>query len=146
MTEPPLAYMLLRASRWFDRQLLGRLEQAGWPRLSPAQSVVFPHLSPEGPSTSALARRLGVTRQSAHELVSGLMSLGLVRSHHDPGAGRQRRLLLTPRGQQLAADAARILAELEEELRTGAGGGPGIDTDALRLMLSADILSTTPES
>lgn len=146
MTEPPLAYLLLRASRWFDRQLLERLERSGWPRLSPAQSLVFPHLTPEGPSTAALARRLGVTRQSAHELVNGLISLELVESRPDPGIGRQRRLLLTSRGHKLAADARGILNELEDDLRTGVAGGPGLDTDALRQMLLTETLATTPKT
>lgn len=141
-----MAYLLLRAGRWFDRQLLERLEHAGWPRLSPAQSLVFPHLPADGISTAALARRLGVTRQSAHEVVSGLTSLALVESQPSPSAGRERRLVLTVSGKKLAAEAARILAELEEELSAGAWDGPGLDTDTLRAMLTLEIFAATPEA
>lgn len=135
MSEPPLAYLLLRASRWFDRQLLDRLQERGWPRLSSAQSLVFPHLVPEGISPAALSRALGVTRQSGHELVAGLVRLGFVESREDPAAPRLRRLVLSPRGHDLARDARQILAELEEDLHAGAGVGPGVDTAALRRLL-----------
>ena len=139
MTDPPLAYLLLRASRWFDRQLLDRLEAEGWPRLSSAQSLVFPHLVREGISAAALARALGVSRQSAHELAGGLVRLDLVRSVADPASRRQRRLVLTSRGNALAADARRILADLEEELTST--GDDRVDTAALRRLLDIEVFT-----
>lgn len=134
--EQPLALLLLRASRWFDAELLERLEQAGWPRLTPAQSLVFPHLAPGGTSPAVLARALGVTRQSGHELAQGLVSLGLLASQPDPASRRSRLLVLTPRGRALAADARRILAELEQELAAGTGGAEPVDAHALRALLA----------
>lgn len=128
----PLALLLLRASRWFDAELLDRLEVAGWPRLTSAQSLVFPHLSPEGISPTALARALGVARQSGHELAQGLVALGLLESRPDPASRRSRLLVLTDRGRALAADARRILAELEQELAAGVEGADPVDTAVLR--------------
>ena len=46
--EPPLARLLLLASRWFDTRSVAELETRGWPRLSPAQSLVFAFLEEDG--------------------------------------------------------------------------------------------------
>jgi DNA-binding MarR family transcriptional regulator len=114
--EVPLALLLLRSSRWFDRHLLAGLEAAGWPRLTPAQSLVFAQLQPGGTTPAALARRLGTTRQSAHELVSGLARLGLLELTPDPARRGGRLVTLTGDGVRLTRDATRILAGLEDDL------------------------------
>ena len=116
MPRPPLALVLLRASRWFDAQLLERLEGHGWPRLTPAQSLVFAHLSKGGTSPSELARRLGSSRQAAHELVAGLKAYDLLDVVEDPARRRGRLVMLTPTGRRLADDARRVLADLEGQL------------------------------
>ena len=116
MQRPPLALVLLRASRWFDSQLLERLEQRGWPRLTPAQSLVFAHLSEDGTPPSELGRRLGTSRQAAHELVDGLVRLGLLRLVDDPARRRGRLVLLSETGRALARDALEVLAALEQPL------------------------------
>lgn len=116
MVRPPLALVLLRASRWFDAQLLARLEERGWPRLTPPQSLVFAHLSEGGTPPSELARRLGTSRQATHELVAGMARLGLLGTVEDAGRARGRLVVLTPEGRALAADARTVLADLERTL------------------------------
>lgn len=112
----PLALLLLRASRWFDQQLLDRLEENGWPRLTPAQSLLFAQLPTEGISPAALARRLGTTRQSSHELLTGLVALDLLALVPDPDRRAGRLVQLTETGRALTRDAAGILAALEQSL------------------------------
>jgi DNA-binding MarR family transcriptional regulator len=114
----PLARMLLLASRWFDRQVLTALEARGWPRLSPAQSLLFAHLGDDVISPAELARRLGNTRQTTHGLIEGLQRLDLVGVHENPRRHGRTLVCITPRGRALATDAYRILAELEERLGT----------------------------
>jgi len=116
MSRPPLALALLHASRWFDAQLLEQLEQRGWPRLGPAQSLVFAHLPGEGISPAALARRLGTSRQAAHELVAGLHRHGLLEVVADPHRRGGGLVVLTATGRALAHDAREVLAGLEEPL------------------------------
>lgn len=113
MAPLPLALLLLRASRWFDRQLLDRLQERGWPALSPAQSLVFAHLDAQGVPPSELARRLGQTRQATADLVRGLVRHDLLAIGANPRRRGGRLVLLTERGQALVADAGRLLAELE---------------------------------
>jgi len=119
----PLALLLLRASRWFDHQLLDRLEQQGWPRLTPAQSLVFAHLAPDGVAPATLARRLGTSRQATQDLVAGLVRHGLLDVVADPSRRRGRLVTLSTTGRTLARDAHAILTELEDTIgaqRTGA--------------------------
>jgi len=116
MPPEPLALLLLKASRWFDRQLLDRLEQQGWPRITPAQSLVFAHLDPDGVAPATLARRLGISRQATHGLVAGLARFGLLELLADPARHRGRLVTLTATGRTLAGDARAILNELEDSL------------------------------
>lgn len=113
--EPPLARLLLLASRWFDTRSVAELETRGWPRLSPAQSLVFAFLEEDGVSPAELARRLGHTRQATHELVNGLCKLGLVDLDADPQRRGGRLVVLTARGLELALDGYRVLRGLEAE-------------------------------
>ena len=116
MHPVPLALILLRASRWFDRQLLETLEGAGWPRLTPAQSLVFAQIQKNGVPPASLARQLGTTRQGTHELVAGLVRLDLLAVVVDPTRAGGRLVTLTDRGSALTKDARQILHDLELQL------------------------------
>jgi len=112
----PLALLLLRASRWFDRRLLAALEDAGWPRLTPSQSLVFAHLDAAGVPPATLARRLGTTRQATSELVAGLVRHDLLELVDDPRRRGGRLIQLTATGRQLARQAGEVLDNLERGL------------------------------
>lgn len=115
----PLAYLLLRASRWFDAVLRDELAARGWPRLTAAQSLVLAFLGPAGTPPATLARRLGTTRQATQDLVAGLVGHRLLEVVDDPARRRGRLVRLTAEGRTLAADAVRTLAALEAGLPAG---------------------------
>jgi len=134
---PPgrLAAELLAASAWFDEALLARLEQRGWPPLSPTRSRLFLALSRGDVLVSDLARELDVSRQAVHKLLAGLQHEGLVDRRQDEHDRRAQRVGLTARGRELARDAGHILAQLEREL----GERIGDDTvESLRAALARD--------
>jgi DNA-binding MarR family transcriptional regulator len=114
--EPPLARLLLLASRWFDSRLLDQLERSGWPRLSPSQSLLFAYLEDGGVAQAELARRVGHTRQATHELVHGLCRIGLLELCPDPRRKGGRLVCLTDAGRRFAVDAYGVLMKLEEGL------------------------------
>jgi DNA-binding MarR family transcriptional regulator len=116
--EPPLALLLLLASRWFDNQSLTELARRGWPRLSSAQSLLFAYIDEAGTPPAELARRLGHSRQATHQLVEGLVQLGLLEVGDDPGRRGGRLVRPSDRGMALATEAAMILRELETSLGT----------------------------
>lgn len=114
--QQPLARLLLIAARWFDARSLDELERQGWPRLSPAQSTVFAHLDTRGIAPVELARRLGRSRQATHELIQGLVRLGVVAVHDDPGRSGRTRVCLTEAGLRLSVAGYRVLVDLERQL------------------------------
>src|SRR5262249_12407371 len=102
--------------------------------LTPTQYTVLAILSrgSESPSSAELARRLGVTAQSANEIVAMLDTRQLVRRIDGAENRRVRRLELTPRGRSLLA---RCDAEVDrfEEAFFGALSAP--EQETLRRLL-----------
>src|SRR5215475_4849476 len=86
--------------------------------LTPAQYTVLAILSRRGEtlSSAALSRRLGVSPQSANEIVATLRALGLV--HRTQGAAnrRIRRLGVTLRGRNLLVQCDAAVDRFEEAL------------------------------
>jgi len=116
MVSGPLAAGLLRGADWFNDALLVELVAAGWPKLTRNQAQVFPLLPEQGVSQAELARRLGITRQSVHTIVRELSEFGILEQRGDDTDGRRTLVVLTTRGNRLAADAGRILSVLEVAL------------------------------
>jgi len=114
--SPPLIDLSLRAFRWFEDGLLRRLDEAGWPKITRAHSLVFAHLDLEGTRPSELARRIGISRQAVHQTVGELVELGLVELAPDPASRRAKLVVLTPLGRRRVAEAHGIFGELEGEL------------------------------
>ncbi|WP_130011784.1 MarR family winged helix-turn-helix transcriptional regulator [Serinicoccus sediminis] len=129
-----LAAALLRAADWFNDALLTRLHDAGWPALSRGHAQVFVNLGEDGSTPAELARRMGMTRQSAHALVRDLAGLGLVELVGHPTDGRSRLVRLTDQGEELVGVAVATLAEIEQVLagRIGTDGVAGLRTALAR--------------
>lgn len=106
----------MKTARWFDSACLAELERRGWPRLSPAQSLLFAHLGDASTAPAELARRLGQSRQAVHGLVAGLCRLGLLEVADDPDRRGGRRVRLTDSGVRLVRDAYAVLMQLEAEI------------------------------
>lgn len=133
--SPPLIDLLLRGYRWFEDGLLSRLEQAGWPELSRAHSLVFAHLDRDGTRTSVLARRIGISRQAVHQTVGELVELGLVELVPDPTSRRAKLVVLTQLGRDTVGRARAAFQELEDVLAERIGRARASE---LRRALEAD--------
>ncbi|MFD7922637.1 MarR family winged helix-turn-helix transcriptional regulator [Streptomyces sp. NPDC059740] len=127
-----LAQLLGEARRWFEAALLTRLEELGEPSLTSTHLRLFAVLDEQGTTVSELARRMGVTRQSAHQAVRGLVEQGLLQQCPDPSSGRRQLIRRTESGARSHRLAGGVLAALEEELATRIGRGR---VDALRAAL-----------
>ena len=111
----PLARLLAMSYRWFIDQLHQRLAATGWDGIRPAYGFVLLVVR-SGPLTpTALAGRLGVTKQAASKLADAMVSDGLIRRAADGRDGRQRLLSLAPRGHELLAAVESIYVDLEAE-------------------------------
>jgi DNA-binding MarR family transcriptional regulator len=117
----PLIDLLLRGYRWFEDSLLSRLDEAGWPEITRAHSLVFAHLDLGGTRPSELARRIGITRQAVNQTLGELVALGLVALVPDPASRRSKLVVLTPVGKITVESAQAVFQQLEDELATRIG-------------------------
>ncbi|MDJ1136346.1 MarR family winged helix-turn-helix transcriptional regulator [Streptomyces iconiensis] len=131
-TRRNLPQLLGEARRWFDEALLAALDEADATPVSPTQLQLFTVLDEQGTTVSELARRMGVTRQTAHQAVHGLMRSGLLEQVPDPASARQRLIRRTPEGERAHSRAESLLEALEERLADRLGREA---VDALRAAL-----------
>ncbi|MEV6774679.1 MarR family winged helix-turn-helix transcriptional regulator [Streptomyces syringium] len=115
-TRRNLPQLFSDARRWFEEGLLAALEAAGATPVSPTQVQLFAVLDDHGTTVSELARRMGVTRQTAHQAVHGLVAVGLLEQVPDPVSARQRLIRRTEEGERAHHQAGTILERLEEQL------------------------------
>ncbi|MCG8965650.1 winged helix-turn-helix transcriptional regulator [Streptomyces sp. CL12-4] len=106
------------------------MRAAGEQPLSSAQGQVFALLDPDGTTVAELARRLGVTRQTAHQAVHGLLALGLLEQVPDPSSARNRLIRITAEGVRVHRRAQATLAVIEDALaeRIGAEAATALRT------------------
>ncbi|MFF4351133.1 MarR family winged helix-turn-helix transcriptional regulator [Streptomyces sp. NPDC001530] len=128
-----LPQLFIEAKRWFDDALLASMRAAGEQPVSSAQGAVFAMLDDEGTSISELARRIGVTRQTAHQAVHGLIGTGLLEQVPDPDSARASLVRVTAEGARVHRRAQATLALIEQALAERIG--PAAAT-ALRRALS----------
>jgi DNA-binding MarR family transcriptional regulator len=111
-----LGQLLHQAFRWFDEGLVARLRSAGWAELTRAHSSIFAVIDIDGTRISELARRSGVTRQAAHQVVQDLVRQGLVELQPDPTNRSARRAVPTASGRHSIEMALTVFDDLETEL------------------------------
>ncbi|MFJ7147199.1 MarR family winged helix-turn-helix transcriptional regulator [Streptomyces sp. NPDC100445] len=132
---PNLPQLLSEARRWFEDALFASMEAAGEQPVTTAQASVFAMLDAEGTTVSELARRVGVTRQTAHQAVHGLIGLGLLEQVPDPGSARRRLIRATAEGRRAHERAQATISVIEAVLVDRIGPVPA---RALREALTSD--------
>lgn len=70
---------------------------------------------------SAVAQRMGVSRQAIFRTTRELQALGLLRLETDPGRGNQKLVVMTEEGMRLVRDARAALAEVDAALAARIG-------------------------
>ncbi len=126
-----LDHLIVRAFYWIDKSLHLTMRERGGPTISHSQSMIIMAIGDGITRPSAIADRLGVSRQAIHQSIRELVGLGLVQLMPDPDDGRAKLAKLSPTGaptHQLAYD---ILTELEKEL------GKRIGTDQVKALRKA---------
>ncbi|WP_228973322.1 MarR family winged helix-turn-helix transcriptional regulator [Streptomyces sp. DH12] len=129
-----LPQLLTEARRWFDDALVASMRAAGEQPVTVGQAAVFAALDEEGTTVSELARRMGVTRQSAHQAVHALIGMGLLEQAPDPASARSRLIRPTAGGARAHRRAQDTLAVIEAVLAQRIGADA---VGALREALTA---------
>ena len=116
MAEPDLGILLALAYQEFVSELHEDLAERGFGDLARSDGYVFRALDAQPLTTSALADRLGMTKQGAGQLVEDMTRRGYVESSPDPQDARARLLRLTARGQNALAAARGFHRRYEQRL------------------------------
>ncbi|WP_029429978.1 MarR family winged helix-turn-helix transcriptional regulator [Blastococcus sp. URHD0036] len=83
----------------------------GFPDVRPAHGFAFVRIAAGDATTADVATHLGVTKQSASELVAALVERGYVTRGPDPRDARARLLTLTSRGRACTEAAEAVAAD-----------------------------------
>lgn len=113
--------LLLRAFYWMDESLQRNIQARGGPKVTHSQSMVILTIGEGIGRPSAIAERLGVSRQAVHQSLRELGKLNLVELVADADDGRAKIARLSKRGLPTQAIARDVLDELEGELENRLG-------------------------
>jgi DNA-binding MarR family transcriptional regulator len=139
---PLLGPLVRQAYRWYREGVQARLALRVEPALSMGQFEIFAQVEWDGTTIAELARRLGTTRQSAHQAVRELVQADLLEVGPDPSSGRSKLVRPTVRAGDRLRAAHEVLVELEGELAKRLG----LDrVEQLREILGSDWGRPVPE-
>ncbi len=115
--------LLFKCARLLDERALARVAKAarGKPTLRPAHTKLLPHITVEGVRLTALAAKLGVTKQAVGQLVAEMESMGVVTCVTDPADARAKLVRFTPKGIQGIHQGLGVLREIEGEIEARLG-------------------------
>lgn len=116
---------------WTEQSLAQGLKGTAWPSKNRAQALTCLAIADDEESAPAIARRIGVTRQRVHQLLTELQQQDLIELI--PNAKDKRMLVIrfTSAGKELKKQAEEVMLRCEHEL------GKRIGPDLLRQMKQA---------
>jgi DNA-binding MarR family transcriptional regulator len=117
----PFGRLLIRAHRAFFAATNAKLSALGYSDFGNAKGTLLAQLDPDGTRLTTLAERLGITKQSASQLVTDLEQNDYVQRLPDPSDNRASLVRFTERGWQFCQDANRVRLELEAEYEAALG-------------------------
>lgn len=118
----PLVQLFADANQWILANLVQLMADKGHTSLTAKDLVFFSHLDCGVTQASAVARRMGVTRQAVYKSTKHLQTTGVLELIADPDDQRQKIISMTPMGEQIALDARASLKEIEAHLVGKIGG------------------------
>jgi len=133
--ETPLVQLLADAHSWVLTSLVRLMMDKGHTSLTGKDLVFFSHLDCGITQASAVARRMGVTRQAVYKSTKHLQIIGALELAADPDDQRQKVISMTPMGEKIALDARASLAEIEGYLASTVGGASLKQCDVQTILL-----------
>lgn len=117
-----VAQLLFKCARLVNERAIATVNgrRAG-PVLRPSHTALFPHVDLEGTRLTELARRLGVTKQAASQLVDELEAMGVLERVPDPKDGRAKLVRFSRRGRAALLDGLSTLRAIEADLEARLG-------------------------
>lgn len=115
-TQTNLGQLMIRAFYWLDVGLQGNLQKRGGPEITHSQSVIMMLIGEGVRRPSAIAERLGITRQAVHQSLREMIEVGIVDLVSDPNDGRAKIARFSRKGAPIHRKAKKIMDQLEAEL------------------------------
>ncbi len=119
--EALLLRRLLRAYKAVNEETIRRVVARGHRGLRPSFTSLLGQLDTEGTRLSALATRMGVTRQAVSQLLVQVEEAGLVTREDDPTDARGVVVRFTAKGRRTLEEAVEVMEGLDRELATRLG-------------------------
>lgn len=113
--------LLFKAARLLNEEAIRRIRARTGKPFRVAHTSVLPHIDLAGTRLTELAKRLGVTKQAAGQIVDELAGFGLLERVADPADARAKLVRFSKKGQAAMLDGLAVLGELEGELRDVVG-------------------------
>ena len=133
MSGAEMALRLFGAFRSLVDDLHDELARRGHPDVRPVHGFALQAIGRDGATASALAGRLGVSKQAAGKTVDGLASLGYVERTADPADARRKAIVVTPAGREVLRLSEEIFEQLRAEREEQVGAARMRETEeALR--------------
>jgi DNA-binding MarR family transcriptional regulator len=110
-----------RLLRGYNRRLVDELRRRGFEDFSPAFPPLLSNLDTAGSHIGTLARRAGVTRQAAGQLLRQIEACGYVERLDSPHDTRATMIRFTARGRALLTNVLDIVGGLDREYATHIG-------------------------
>lgn len=109
--------LLFKCARLLNERALDRVRaEHGLSGIRTSHTALFPHLELDGIRLTELARRMGVSKQAASQLVDEMVEMGALRRIPDPEDGRAKRIVLTDDGKRGLMAGLGVLMDLEREI------------------------------
>lgn len=109
--------LLFKAARLLNERAIERVKLRTGQPVKVAHTSVLPHIDLEGTRLTEIARRLGVSKQAAGQVVDELEELGVLERIADPQDARAKLVRFTKKGQEGLLEGLQVLAEIEAEMR-----------------------------
>lgn len=113
--------LLFKAARLLNERAIERIRLRTDEPVRIAHTTVLPHVDLEGTRLTELARRLGVTKQAAGQVVDELEEMGFLERVPDPNDARAKLVRFSKKGQKAMLEGLQVLGELEGEMRDRIG-------------------------
>ncbi|MCK9373307.1 MAG: MarR family winged helix-turn-helix transcriptional regulator [Sulfuricurvum sp.] len=116
-----ICFLSLETSKIFNELILNELSEHGFEGLSSALVVLFPYIDEyKGITASALAAKIGYTRQAMHKNLLKLESLGYIT--FEAGINKKEKaIVLTSKGMKLMECATAFIEKTQHDLSEHVG-------------------------
>lgn len=107
-----LATLLLGGFTAMVDEVVVELDRRGHPGVTASHEFALQAIDAGARNAAELGRALGVSRQAAAKSIVALEELGYLKRESDPSDGRQKQLIVTDRGYEMARIGAAVFDQI----------------------------------